>query len=89
MSLPTPEEMEELARRRQARVLPGVRRARVCTECHRRRFLFPDEATWDCPEHGKTKTVWDPNQPYFGRDTTGPHWPDPIPSKDDPPPEAA
>lgn len=67
---------------------PGVRRARVCTECHQRRFLTPGEATWNCPTHGPRKTVWDPNHPYFGQDTTGPDWPNP-PKPPEPPPDVA
>lgn len=63
---------------------PGMRRARFCTECKRRKFLRPDEESWSCPEHGSRKTIWQPNTKYFGRDTTGPNWPKPPKRPEEP-----
>lgn len=81
------DEPEHIRRRRVAQ--PGIRRVRFCTECHRRQFLKPSDPTWDCPEHGKSKTIWQPNKPYFGQDTTGPNWPEPLKPSEPEPPEAA
>jgi transcriptional regulator with XRE-family HTH domain len=46
---------------------PGVRIARICTQCQRRVFSDPK---WQCPEH-PGKTIAQTNRPYLGQPTGG------------------
>lgn len=45
---------------------PGVRVARICTECLMRKFGQPD---WKCTCAGGRKTIVQTNAPYFGQST--------------------